>query len=106
MSKEVFLLALSPILAVVIGILLKRWLNRRKKNTWQPLKHRQIPLWVIHNIYRKGFPNKYDPIQKTMFILKGTFYEYMVKVKDNSITEPFANINHLRVYRRVKPKVK
>jgi len=72
------------------------------ERNWRRLGFGSIPLWVIHRVYKYGFPDKWTSIARDHYILKGTIYEYLIKVRDLSITEPIAQVHHLEVLRRKK----
>ncbi len=103
MSWDTTVIAGATVLAAVLAVFLTRWLRGGKNDTrWRLLSHKDIPMWIIYRVYRGGFPNKYDPIRRDRFFLKGTYYEYSIRITDPAIREPIAKVRHLKVFRRRK----
>ena len=101
MSWDSVVIAVSTVLAAVIAAFLAYYLNHKRVGTkWKLLKCKDIPVWVVHSVYREGFPNKYQSITAKRFFLAGTHFEYLVEITDRTIREPWAKVRHLRVRRR------
>jgi len=116
-SSALALIAFTVALYFGGRVLIRRWRRRerliapttwnrirrgQRLNGWQRLNQKDIPMWLVATVVRIGFPSKQNTITRTNFIMHGSRYEYMVEINDPTLREPFANIGHMKVHRRIK----
>ena len=98
MSWESGLLIASPIVAVIVGVVIRWWVKRRWKRFWLP---DSIPIWVVARAYREWYSDK-ENLPRRDLTLRGHYYIYQVRSKDKNMIESHARVNNMVIYRGVK----
>ncbi len=105
MELKTILLISSPIIATIIGFILKRKFGTRKppNNKWRRIGRGNIPIWLIYRLYKKAFPTR-ESVGSGSTTIKGRFFMYKITYpKGRLLFEPNATIKDIIIHKKIRP---